>query len=190
MAAITEGGHPSAPINTMIDTPIMVILAVVKLFRLMTVGSAVFVVEKFYLSKFVDAVYSNSATLESDAETTKGKPPDLRGAVTTIVVLDCVAFGLTLLAVNLLRERLRAVVLTPGTEPAVNASLFRMLLTDFLIGSIVLAWALFAAASVVQNCGALRYAHDGLRGIRSFSYIALAIYGNLIWVPFFILAKD
>lgn len=157
----------------MVDALVPVSVYAVKVFRVMVMWLAVYVMEKVYLQRYMSRVY-----LSDDA---RPRPPSLVAFGLWCVLLEAVAFGYlwyTLYAMYALYK-------SDDNGFVIDWQLLRALLLDYAYTTALFAVSAVVVALVVQNCRLFRYRHDGARGVRALSVSTLIVFAVLQLAPFY-----
>ena len=132
--------------------------------------------EKIALDKYVEVMY-----IEGADQVDRPTPPPLWHIPLRVFIPDLAIIALITATIYLVVTRLIE-------EPIIGGSKVFMLIATDLILSMVLAFIASVGISLVaQNQTCCRYADDGVRGIRAYCLIALAISLALCLPPFFLL---
>lgn len=146
------------------------ILYFVKLARVMMLWIALYLTEKLFQDAYVQKVW-----LQEDS------PPSLLPLAPIALGMEAVGFAVMVAVLVLVRMWCKR----PDNTFIIDASLIRKVVADY-VGSLPALLAMgILLALVVQQKRTLRYADDGVRGIRALAGMLLAMYAVLLAMPFF-----
>jgi uncharacterized membrane protein YhaH (DUF805 family) len=161
-------------------------LLTIKLFHILFLWVSFFVNEKIALDDFITKMYiendvdGNTADRGGDGPSS-AVPPPLWRIPLRVFISDVLAIAVIMTAVTLFARRFI-------DQPVVGGQKLLMLLFADILIAYVLAFAvsvLLAFISQSQSC--CRYKDDGIRGIRAYSFTALAVSMIICLPPYFLI---
>jgi hypothetical protein len=152
------------------DGPMHAVLYLVKLTRIMTMWTSLYVADKIWQERYVSKVLIDSAP-----------PPNLIGLVFAAVAIDGL-FALVVLTVLVL---LQVKNKRSDNAYAIDWDLLRLVALDYALSTAVLASAGIVFAMVAQDRKMFRYGQDGLRGIRATGTLLLCTATVVFLIPFY-----
>jgi hypothetical protein len=150
-----------------------VIAYIVKTYRIAVLWFVMYLLEKVYLDKYLNAVF-----LED-------KPPvGLLSYILVAMAVESVAFFLLLLVLFLMMRRFKG----PTNSFVIDGPLLKALFVDYLLTTGLIVALGAVVASAVQDGNLFRYSHDGLRGIRACADILIKLAIVILLCPLYLVA--
>ena len=155
----------------LLDANSLVILYVIKTFRIMSIWTVLYVLDKVYQAQYMQDVYVSH------------RPPTSVSLLPVLLVsIEAVAFALLFMILLLFRNRF---CVTKNTF-IVDEILLRHVLVDYALTTTSIVLIGTAITAIVCGKDTLRFHHDGMRGIRAASQIIFYASIIILLLPMFL----
>jgi hypothetical protein len=155
----------------LLDAKSVFILYGIKVYRLMVFWIILYAMDKVYQTKYVEDVYVAHA-----------KAPSIIFMPMYMVAVESFFFLLMFCVLLTLEKHFR----NRGNTYVVDDTLLAQVMVDYVLTTLSILPSCVAVAVVVTTTPALRFGHDGLRGIRASTTIMLLTITVLLAVPMFL----
>lgn len=161
----------SKPAVGLLDGNSLVILYIMKVYRIMSIWLILYVLDKVYQGQYMEDVYVSHRS-----------PTSMSMLPVLLVSIEGVSFALFFFMLLLFRNRFR---ITKNTF-IIDEILLRHVLVDYALTTTSIMLIGTAVIAVVCSKDTLRFHHDGMRGIRAASRIIFYSSIIVLLLPMFL----
>ena len=155
----------------LLDGNSLIVLYIMKIYRIMSVWTILYILDKVYQGQYMDDVYIS-----------RRPPTSMTMLPVLLVSIEAVSFAFFFFLLLLFRNRFNV---TKNTF-IIDETLLRYVMVDYALTTTSIMLISTAIISTVCNKDTLRFHHDGMRGIRASSRIIFYSSIIVLLLPMFL----